>query len=286
MTSSLSEHDDDRDFRPEAPLSSDELERVIRRAAELQTVRETLPERLDDEEVVRIGAEVGLQETYLRRALLELRAEALVPAPPADIRLPSRLWGVAFVQADRVVPGAPHDVQDRLEDYLSTGESLRQIRSRTGLSTWEPASDLVSELRRGLDIGGRGFALARARRISVSIQALESERSLVTITADLRNRRLEHAGGWYFGAGAGTVGITIGLAAAAGLPFLLVGPLVAGGLFGGGTALARHTLRSEREKIELAVQGLLDRLERGGRIRPGRPGILDRIQGLIAEEQK
>lgn len=43
--------DDFAEFPPESPLSSDELERVIRRAAELQTSREALPDRLDADEV-------------------------------------------------------------------------------------------------------------------------------------------------------------------------------------------------------------------------------------------
>lgn len=277
--------DDLAEFSPETPLSSDQLERVIRRAAELQTAREVLPETLEDAEVVRIGAEVGLHESHVRQALLELRAETMVPRPPEEEdSLPRRVWGPAFIQASRVVPGDRAEVQGRLRDYLRLGESLRQVRDRPGLSFWEPASDLISQIRRGLDIGGHGFALARAKRIEVAIQALEPGRSLVTISADLRNQRAEHAGGWYTGAGFTTAGVTAGLVAGAGAPLLLVLPLVAGAAFGGGTWLARRTLRGEREKIELAVQGLLDRLESGGDISAARSsGLMERIQGLVTE---
>ncbi|MFW6089241.1 MAG: hypothetical protein ACODAB_05775, partial [Gemmatimonadota bacterium] len=135
----------------------------------------------------------------------------------------------------------------------------------------------------GLDIGGHGFALAKAKRIEVAIQALEPGRCLVTISADLRNQRAEHGGGWYTGAGFATAGLTAGLVAGVGLPLLLVVPLVGGAAFGGGTVLARKTLRSERERVELAVQGLLDRLESGGRVAPERSGLIERIHGLIGE---
>lgn len=270
----------------EGPLSSDELERVIRRAAELQTSREALPERLEADEVMRIGAEVGLQEPHLRQALVELRAETMLPAPPSDRSFAQRVWGPALVRASRVVPGNRDEVQRRLRDYLRLGESLRQVRDRPGLSFWEPASDLISQIRRGLDIGGHGFVLAKAKRIEVAIQALEPERCLVTISADLRNQRAEHAGGWYTGCGFATAGVTAGLVAGAGAPLLLVLPLVAGTVFGGGTLLARRTLRRDRERVELAIQGLLDRLEGGGRIsRERSSGLIDRIQGLIAEER-
>lgn len=278
--------DDISESLPETPLSSDELERVIRRAAELQMSREALPDRLDAGEVMRIGAEVGLQEPHLRQALLELRAEAMLPAAPSDRSFAQRVWGPALVHASRVVPGNRDEVQGRLRDYLRLGESLRQVRDRPGLSFWEPASDLISQIRRGLDIGGHGFVLAKAKRIEVAIQALEPERCLVTISADLRNQRAEHAGGWYTGAGFATAGVTAGLVAGAGAPLLLVLPLVAGTVFGGGTLLARRTLRADRERVELAIQGLLDRLEGGGRISPERSsGLIDRIQGLIAEER-
>jgi hypothetical protein len=269
--------------RPPARLSSEELERVIRRAAELQTAREALPDTLDDEDLLQIGAEVGLHERHLRRALLEIRAEAMVPDAPEDQSIPHRIWGAAFVQASRVVPGSVEDVQDRLDEYLHSAESLRQVRGRSGVSVWEPASDLVSQLRRGLNLSGHGFMLAKARRIEVSIEPVETGRALVTLSADLRNQRAEHGGGWTFGAAMSTTGVTLPLVLAAGWPVALVLPLAAGVAFGGGTLLARRTLRSEREKVELAVQGLLDRLERGGRITGGRGGLMDRIQGLITE---
>lgn len=277
-------HEDEPGFPSGGPLSSEELERVIRRAAELQTVRETLPDRLDDAEVMRIGEEVGLQESHLRRALLEVRAESLLPEAPSDRTVPTRLWGPAVVQASRVVPGDVDTIQAGLEEYLRANEGLRPVRDRPGQSMWEPASDIVSQIRRGLNLSGHGFALAKARRIEISIQQLEPGRCLVSIVADLRKMRAEHAGGWYTGAGASTVGGTLVLVLVAGFPVLAAAPLVAGAAFGGGTLLARLTLRSEVERVELAVQGLLDRLERGTRSAPSsRPGLMDRIQDLITD---
>lgn len=279
----MSPHDDDGFSRPPARLSSEELERVIRRAAELQTAREALPEQLDDEEVLRIGAEVGLQEPHVRRALLELRAEAMVPEAPDDRSLPHRLWGGAYVQASRVVPGTVAEVQQRLEDYLHSGESLRQVRNRHGMSIWEPAADFVSQIRRGLDLSGHGYTLARAKRLQVATEALETGRSLVTITADMRNQRAEQGGGFLFGAVATTFGGSLALTLAAGLPVLLVVPALGVVTGGGGVLIAKRLLRGEREKMHLAIEGLLDRLETGTRPPAGRAGLMDRIQGLITE---
>ena len=84
---------------PDRSLSPDELERVIRRAAELQTAREDLPEHLDDAEVLRIGREVGLHEAHVRRALLELHSEALALYEGEPSSLATRLWGPTAVRA-------------------------------------------------------------------------------------------------------------------------------------------------------------------------------------------
>lgn len=264
-------------------LSSRELERVIRRAAELQTARETVPDGLDDAEVVRIGEEVGLDPQHVRRALIELRAESLVPEVDADRALPERAWGAARIQVSRVVPGDAPAVQDSLSRYLRKAESLRPVRDRSGLSVWEPASDLASQLKRGLDFSGRGFELAKARRIEVAVQPLEPGRSLVTMTADLRNQRMAHAGWWMFGggwAGAAAVG---GLVFGALAPPLLVVPAVVGAVGGGATYGARRTFGTLRDRVELTMNGVLDRLERGGDLPTERGSIVERIGELLEQ---
>lgn len=276
-------NDDEAREPVDETLSGRELERVIRRAAELQTARETVPDRLDDAEVVRIGEEVGLDPQHVKRALMELRAESLVPDVDADRALPVRLWGVARIQTSRVVPGQATAVHDTLSRYLRKAESLRPVRDRPGLSVWEPASDLVSQMKRGLDFSGRGFDLAKARRLEVAVQPLEPGRSLVTLTADLRNQRMEHAGWWLFGTG------WAGLAAAGGLVFgalaspLLVVPAVAGAVGGGATYAARRTFAAQRERVEMMMNGVLDRLERGGDLPSERGSIVDRIGELLEQ---
>jgi hypothetical protein len=207
----------------------------------------------------------------------------MVPEAPDDRSIPHRLWGGAFVQASRVVPGTVAEVEERLEEYLRTGESLRQVRGRHGLSIWEPAADVISQIRRGLDLSGRGYTLARAKRLQIATEPVETGRSLVTVTADVRNQRAEQGGGFLFGAGATTLGGSLALTLAAGLPVLLVVPALGAVTVGGGVWIARRMLRGEREKLQMAIEGVLDRLERGDRLPAGRSGLMDRIQGLITE---
>ncbi|MDH3427453.1 MAG: hypothetical protein OEM23_03370 [Gemmatimonadota bacterium] len=262
-------------------LSSAQLERVIQRAAELQTASESLPDRLDDAEVMRIGLEVGLEEQHVNRALLELRAEQLIPSAREDRALPLRLWGKGHVQASRVVPGEASAVQDKIDHYLRSAESLRPMRDRPGLSVWEPASDLGSQLKRSLDFGGHGYELAKARRVEVSVQQLEPGRSLVSLATDLTNERAEHATGWIVGLGLAGVGATVALVLAAGFPLLLAAPVAVTAGLASGSAAAARTFRARRERVELVMHGVLDRLERGRSLPATRTSILERISGFL-----
>ena len=59
------------------------LERIIQRAAELQTGERELGDDLTEDQVLKLGGDVGIPGRYLRQALLEER----VRAEPAESRL-------------------------------------------------------------------------------------------------------------------------------------------------------------------------------------------------------
>ncbi|MCY3598367.1 MAG: hypothetical protein OXN85_00120 [Gemmatimonadetes bacterium] len=258
--------------RPSLPrtVTQEQLERVIRRASDLQFRSSTsVGGELGAGDVVQIGAEVGLEERYVRQALAEVEAASLIPDAPADEGLARRIVGSAIVSTSRVVPGSPADVEANLESYLREEELLRQVRSRSGGSLWEPGTGLVSQMRRAMDVGGRRYTLAKARKLQVSVEALESGWSLVTLTADVGNMRAERIGGWFAGMGLGGAAGGFGLFMATGGGVL---PLLGGlAIFSGFTAIAtvsaRADMRKVRQRMELALQGLLDRLERGENLR-------------------
>ncbi len=251
-------------------VTQEQLERVIRRASDLQFRSSTsVGGELGASEVVRIGEEVGLEERYVRQALAEVEAASLIPDAPRDEGLARRIVGSAIVSTSRVVPGSPADVEANLESYLREEELLRQVRSRSGGSLWEPGTGLVTQMRRAMDVGGRRYTLAKSRSLQVSVKALESGWSLVTLTADVGNMRAERLGGWFTGMGLGGAAAGFGLFVALGVGIL---PLVGGlAIFSGfaavATVSARADMRKVRRRMELALQGLLDRLERGDHLR-------------------
>lgn len=252
--------------RRSVQLSRTDLDRVIRRAAELQ-FQEGSDDgiSLTEDEVLRIGGEVGLTPDHMRRALGEVRAEALVPALPPDSGPLRRLVGGAHVRAERVVPGVAAEVEERLARWLANQESLHPVRRRAGFSLWEPAEGLVAQLQRGLKWGGQRYELAVARQVELSVQSLEDGFSLVTITVDVRNVRAEH-GGAAIGVSAAVCGAvalaaTVTLLPPVGVVAAALGGVGAGGL--GGVAIGRSTFHQKAERVRLAAEGLLDRLERG-----------------------
>jgi len=248
----------------ERGFSTEDLERVIRRATELQFEEaggSRVRDLLDERELLRIGAEVGIDSRHLRRAMEELRAEGLRPDLPSDAGALARLIGPGYLRATRAVPGTSADVEARLEAHLAAGESLTRVRKRGGSSLWEPAGGPVENLRRAFRIGGRSFELARAGQVELSVASLEEGHSLVTLTADVRKIRSEEGVGWMLGAGA------IGAAASIGVGFIVLSPLLAlpGALVGGGVGrvIGRSQFRNRADRIRLAMEGILDRLESG-----------------------
>jgi len=136
-----------------------------------------------------------------------------------------------------------------------------------------------------MDLRGREFALARARSVAVDVEPLETGWSLVSITADIRNQRSQTAGGWFFGLTLAAIPAAIFLSVTGG-PEL---PLLLGAGLSGGTALGTATWASgkqfgrQRGRMELAIQGFLDRLERGEMLAPDREGLMDRVQDELGK---
>jgi hypothetical protein len=265
-------------------ISGGDLERVIQRAAELQWSQGDVPDSLDEAAVIHIAGEVGLEPRHVRQALAELRADALVPARAAETGLATRLFGSATFQESRVVPGNVSEILSVLGEYLTDRESLTCVRDRGGHQVWEPSQGLGSVLQRSLDFSGKRYELAKARKTGVFVEQLEEGRSLVTLSVDLTNERNSHAGGWLFGMSAGGLGVSLGLILGAGAPALLIVPLAATTVATVATFGTSKMFAARKARVELAVQGLLDRLERGTDLASDKPSLRKRIEDLFEDD--
>jgi hypothetical protein len=232
------------------------LERVVLRAAQLQAGSRELEDGLSEDDVLKLGAEVGIPAPYVRQALMEERMRADLPA---ERGLAAYFAGPRYMVAERAVAGSTERVGKALEHWMETGELLVVKRRFADQLTWEPRRGTMASLKRSFRLGGRDYHLARAREVAAQVSALGSDRVYVRLMADVGNTRGEHVGGaaTLAAAGAGTSGVLLLLGFATPIAALAF-PLAALGAL----AVARAH-RHEAERVQVALEQVLDRIEHG-----------------------
>lgn len=255
-------------------LDRSALERVLARAAELQSAGGEPTEDFTEEQLVELGKEVGLSPQHLRQAMAEERTRAVIPAEEHGIS--AQLFGPAHAQASRTVPGRPPEVLGIVDAWMQREELLQVKRHFADRIVWEPRGGVLGTVKRALNIGGRGYALSRAREVSATVVPVDDARVLVSLDADLSDHRGQMAAQV---AGASTVGVAatgvlvvLGFAVIAAAAPVVVVPATA-------WRLARSMQHRVVGRAQLALEQLLDRLERGefGRA-PSLLGVLAAVQ--------
>lgn len=252
------------------PVTRGAMERVLARAAELAAAGGDAAESdtMSETQLIELGKEVGLSPEHLRQALAEERARG-EPVPDETGALAS-LFGGHKVAAQRVVRGKPDDVMAALDRWMLQEEWFRVLRQQPERRVWEPRRDLLGGLRRAF--GGRSMALHSSTSVAATVAAVDSDRSLVALVADLSGAR--HAA-----MGQVTAGTLIGAAASGALTVLgfitivAVAPvavLTVASIYG-----ARRGLAGSLQRAHVALEAVLDRLEQRGT--DGRPPSLLQI---------
>src|SRR2546422_304669 len=116
-------------------ISRDALERIIKRAAELQAGEREIGEGLTTSEVLALGKDVGIPDRYLRQAMLE---EQTRTAPEVATGTWAWLTGPRSIVAHRVVPGDRAAVERALGRCLTDQERLQPKRHFADRTSWEP----------------------------------------------------------------------------------------------------------------------------------------------------
>jgi hypothetical protein len=235
------------------------LERIVRRAAELQAGSAEIGEGLTSQEVLALGKDVGIPEGYLRQAMLEEQTRA---ADEGSVGTWAWLTGPRAVSAHRVVPGDRASVERALSRWMMDEELLQPKRQYADRTTWEPKAGAFASIQRALS-GRRRYSLASAAQITSQIAQLEPGFCLVRLEADVSQQRRNRISGGIVLAtvGWGLTGATALIAPPLAIAQILM--MVPGvGLTIGGTAIAR-THRSANERVQIGLEQALDRLERG-----------------------
>jgi len=240
-------------------ISREALDRIVKRAAELQAGERDVGDGLTTNEVLALGKDVGIPDRYLRQAMLE---EETRTAPEAATGTWAWLTGPRSIVAHRVVPGDRVSVERALSRWMTDEELLQPKRQFADRTSWEPKAGALASIQRAL-AGGRRYSLGRVGEISGQVIQLEPGFCLVRLEADIRQQRTKRVSGatvmavigWGMTAGAMLIAPPLALA-----QLLTLVPGV--GLSAGGALVAR-TYRAANERVQLALEQVLDRLERG-----------------------
>ncbi len=234
------------------------IERIIQRAAELQTGERDLSDGMTPDEVVSLGKEVGIPERYLKQAMLEEHGRDVLPAPNG---LLDRTLGAAVVTAQRVVRGTVADVERALLGWMDSQELLVVQRQQPGRIAWEPLRGMQAAIRKSSAAfgGKKPFMLTRAGLVTATVTALEPGFCHVALSADLRATRSGFVGGMTAMGGLGVASAAILMVMS---PFWLLAaaPLPLAAL--AGWAISRQ-FRPIPERTLLGLERALDHLERG-----------------------
>ena len=273
---------DDRSNLP-ARLTLDRaaLDRVLGRAAELAVSSPEGLESLTEDRIIEIGKEVGIAESHLRQALAEERTRLVVPEEPG---ITAQYFGPGRASASRTVRGKPDLVLAALDRWMLNEECLQMKRRFPDRITWEARRDLVGNIKRGFNLGGRGYALSKAAEVGATVVAVDDARTLVRLDADLEPPRR------------GTVvwtTLTAGVSVAGGAGIAAVvlvanAPLAIGAAIGGAVALsgfagAAAIAKAHRKLVaraQLALDQILDQLEHPALVSV-KPKLIEQISSVV-----
>jgi hypothetical protein len=250
------------------PLDRSAVERVLARAAELQASGAPSAGEggdgepaMSESQLLEIAREVGLSESHVRQALAEERTRVALPEEP-DAGWVARVAGPALASATRIVRGKPAAALATLDVWMQKEECLAVKRRFGDRIVWEARRDLVGNIRRGFNLGGRGYHLSRADDVAATAIAVDDSRVLVRLDASLAGARAARLKGGAALIGAGAVAaatMSVFLVPA----FLLVAAAPVAAAVGGSAGLLRqHAHYAER--AQLALEQALDRLEEDG----------------------
>jgi hypothetical protein len=259
--------------RSKALVSRAALERVLARAAELQGASGEDAERdtLSEAQIEELGKEVGLSPQNIRQALAEERVR--IDLTPAQSSVSGQLFGVEVLETQRVIRGKPERILAAIDRWMQKEEGLKIKRQRPDVIAWEPLRGMFGSLRRMFGTGD--FALTRAEEVSGTVVATDEEFTLVRLQASFRLLRSamknRTAAGTAFGvaisgaAVAFAVIVPVVMSPLLWIPFAAV-PAIASGA--GSYYLARQAYQEALQRGHLALEQVLDRMERGDVERP------------------
>jgi len=253
------------------------MQTVVRRAAELSAAETDANELITEDELIRIGRELGLSERHVKQALYERPFDE----PNA---LLDRHVGLPIVVTSRALLGDPEPIRRELENYFVTREYLQVVKRHSNTTVFEPAHDTFSKMARAFR-RPRPHQLGRARYVELTVRQLEAGWSHVRLEL-----QYPHARSWRLLNGA-LVGGLVGLAVSSGVGIAVrtlwstsvaiastAGMVTLLGFVFLGLRIGRARFQSWRSRTQLESEALLELVARGEELKPPPTPLARKLQ--------
>jgi hypothetical protein len=238
---------------PARRLSSQELEAVIRRAVEIQTLAGTPDEGIPEMEVLRIGQELGIDAATVRRAITDVRGR-----PPEERGLLAKAMGPGTLRAARTIRRNAAATGMLLEEFLTRCEYMvvqRRFPDRTRYARGTGMGAVIGRATRKFGASHQALDLAQ---LDVAVSAIDDETCLVELSIDTSGMRAGLAAGALGIGGGAAAGITAAVLATPIIdPLALLSLPALLGSFMGMRGIYGAVQSSSQDKLE----SFLDRLE-------------------------
>lgn len=244
---------------PERRLTSQQMEAVIRRAVELQEARPNA-EGISEDELLRMGGELGLSPAHLRQAMLEVQRSG----ETAETGLVGRMFGTASVAASRAVPGEARVVRERIERYLLDVEYMEVRRRFPNRTLYVRGAGMMAAVGRATARMATRQQRLDFRVLEVAVEPLEEGFAHVAVATELKGERAGFAAGGLIGGGASGSAVATALGIAVAPPAALLGLPVLLGMFWGTRTAYQALLDRRRADLET----FLDRVQHDELARP------------------
>ncbi len=224
-------------------MSPEEVERVLRRAAELQAGEADGSSGLDVESVVAAASEAGISPRAVRTAIA---VEKL--GGPTDPSALDRLLGVGTVVVQRGVDMDPATAMSRIDRWLTTGHYLQRVHLDEETGRWRRRHDWAARIQRRIRGLTGGAALGEVEGIVAKVAPVDHHRSLVQVRAGRARSRSSSLGVFL-----GTGGFAVGATAMAVVVNPLVGLLAVLGVLVAGSVARRSRRAAAHLRAELEL---------------------------------
>lgn len=159
-------------------LDALEAERVLQRAFELEAAATDQPHLISAEQLERIAAEIGMDASFVRQALGEVRMEGVERS-----RLDRWLLPDPIIETETIGDVSRADLDQLLDAWMTSHEGLLVRQRLTDGAAWDVDRRLGAKIRTAGTTGGNRISRVAAGDVSHRTQSVADDEHVIALQA-------------------------------------------------------------------------------------------------------